>query len=148
MCPCGSSLWWVIVNVTGTSGWVCGLTVTWVVLCNISLSLWCAGVELRDGGRRQRWRPSGSMPMDREQWRTHTGLRLRDQEVGWLAEVADTWGHWQAQVYMVVRVDQVKTVVKRIERRLWGLVDRAVEDNGDTCRGAEDTYKVRYPQEV
>ena len=53
MCPCGSDLWWVIVNVIRVLGWVCELTMSWVGLCNMSLGLWCAGVELRGGGRQR-----------------------------------------------------------------------------------------------
>jgi hypothetical protein len=53
MCPCGWDLWWVIVNVIRVLGWVCELTMTWVGLCNMSLGLWCAGVELGGGGRRR-----------------------------------------------------------------------------------------------
>jgi hypothetical protein len=53
MCPCGLSLWRVIVNMTCILGWVWELTMAWVGLCDMSLGLWCASVELRGGGRRQ-----------------------------------------------------------------------------------------------
>jgi hypothetical protein len=53
MCPYGSDLWCVIVNVIRVLDWVCELTMAWVGLCNMSVGLWCAGVELIDGGRRR-----------------------------------------------------------------------------------------------
>jgi hypothetical protein len=51
ICPCGPDLWWLIVNVICVLGWVCELTMAWVGLCNMSLGLWCVGVELGGGGR-------------------------------------------------------------------------------------------------
>jgi hypothetical protein len=53
MCPCSSDLWCVIVNMILVLGWACELPMVWVGLCNMSLGLWCAGVELEGGG--QRW---------------------------------------------------------------------------------------------
>jgi hypothetical protein len=61
-------------------GWLSTWVVLWLsrwtnhkmscVLCDMSLSLWCVGVEHKDGGRYRRWRSCGFMPMDRERWKT------------------------------------------------------------------------------
>jgi hypothetical protein len=52
MCHCGSFCdEWLS---TWSTTWVeCDLTMTWVELCDMSLGLWCAGVEFGGGGRRQ-----------------------------------------------------------------------------------------------
>jgi hypothetical protein len=65
--------------------------------------------------------------MDREQRRTDVRLRPRDQEARCLGAVADTWGHRQVQMYMymVNRVDRVKTAVKQVKRRLWKTWQRS-----------------------
>jgi hypothetical protein len=45
----------------------------------MSVGLWCASVEHRDGGRRRRWSSCGFVPMDREWRRTSARTWLRDQ---------------------------------------------------------------------
>jgi hypothetical protein len=57
----------------------------------MSVSLWCAGVEHRDGGWQLRWRSCGLVLMDRERWRASVGSWLMDQSGWWPAAVADTW---------------------------------------------------------
>jgi hypothetical protein len=51
-----------------------------VSLCvaNMSFDLWCAGVKLGDGGRQQRWRLHGFVPMDRLWRRTSDESWSRD----------------------------------------------------------------------
>jgi hypothetical protein len=45
----------------------------------MSINLWCAGVEYRNGSRRMRWRSCGLVLMDRERWRASAGSWLTDQ---------------------------------------------------------------------
>jgi hypothetical protein len=82
----------------------------------MSVTLWCVGVEHKDGGRRQWWRSCGFVPMDRERWRTSFGTWSRDRRSrvtshgGWHLGHALAWEHG--------RVDRVTD---------------AVEDWRDTC---------------
>ena len=48
----------MIANVIHVLGSVCELTMACVGLCNMSLGLWCAGVELGGSGR---WRGEGQV---------------------------------------------------------------------------------------
>jgi hypothetical protein len=128
MCPYGWDLWWVIVNVIRVLGWVCKLTMTWVGLCNMSLGLWCAGVELGGGGR---WRGEGQVGTcradGRERWRTDVRLGPRNLEAGdqlqWLTsgDIDKRKCTWWSD-----HVDRVKTVVERVERGSGTLGGRSV----------------------
>jgi hypothetical protein len=81
------------------------LTMAWVGLCDMSLGLWCAGVELGDGGRRRGEGQVGTCRVDgprvvkggREAWTE--GPRGRVTSCG-------DWhlGHRQAQMYMGVTI--------------------------------------------
>ena len=76
-------------------------------------------------------------------------LGPRDLKAGWLAAVADIWGHRQAQVYMGVTV---LTESRRRSSELGGapedLAAGGREDSGDTRRVAGDAYGVCYSQAV
>jgi hypothetical protein len=61
-------------------------------------------------------------------------------QLRWLISRTST----SASVHGSDRVDRVKMVDVRVERGSRGLGGRLVEDGGDTCRVAGDTYGVRY----
>jgi hypothetical protein len=121
MCPCGSDLWWVIVNVIHVLGLVCELTMAWVGLCNMSLGLWCAGVEL--GGSGWRWgegqvgtcRADGLEVVNdgREAWTEGPRGRVTSRG-GWQLGTSTS-----ASVHGSDRVDRVKMANVQAERRLW-----------------------------
>jgi hypothetical protein len=91
----------------------------------MSIGLWCAGVEHRDGGRRRRRRSCGFEPMDQERWSTSTRTWLRDQSRrvtsrggGHLGQTL-AWGHGGAN-----RVDgadeDCRTCVRTWGTHMWG----------------------------
>ena len=53
-----------------------------------------------------------------------------------------------ASVHESDRVDRIKTADMRVERGSGGLGGWPVEDGGDTCRVARDTYGVCYSRTV
>jgi hypothetical protein len=63
----------------------------------MSIGLWCAGVEHRDGGPRLRWRSCGLVLMDREQWRMSVGSWLTYRSRG-----VTSRGGWQL-VHIIAR---------------------------------------------
>jgi hypothetical protein len=60
----------------GASGWVCETNRGVSVLCNMYLGLWCAGVELGDGGW---WRGEGQVEMCRAGW----PWAVKDEREAW-----------------------------------------------------------------
>jgi hypothetical protein len=121
MCPCGSDLWWMIVNMICILGWVCKLTMEWFGLCNMSLGLWCVGVELEGGGRRWGEGHVGTCRAD--------GLgAVKDGYQAW-TEGPGGWetsyGGWNlgtstsASVHESDRIERVKMTDVQVERRLW-----------------------------
>ena len=74
----------MIANVIHVLGSVCELTMACVGLCNMSLGLWCAGVELGGGGRQRgevqvgtcRADGPGAVKEGREAWTKGPGGRV------------------------------------------------------------------------
>jgi hypothetical protein len=87
----------------------------------MSVDLWCAGVEHRDGGLRLRWRSSGLVLMDREWWRASVGSWLMDQSIRVTSRGGWHLGHALARG--LGGVDRVSSVVEN-----WRDTRLVVED--------------------
>jgi hypothetical protein len=119
-------------------------------LCNMSLGLWCAGVELGGGGRQRcegqvktcRADGSGAVKDLRKAWTETPGGRVTSCG-GWHLGTSTS-----ASVHGSDRVDRVKTADVQVERRLWKTWRSGGQGRRWHASSYGDAYGVRYSRTV